>query len=155
MTTEQNKALARSWFDFPGLEEWLKVRLGAADNRATAEKRLKKAMSQIFAPEWKAHAAQGDIGYEGYVNMTLGLLIAFPDLSFTIDDIVAEEDKVAVRYVMRGTQSGPFQGIPATGKKIAVSGVSIGRVSGGKFVEGWAYTDSLGMMQQLGVGPGQ
>jgi len=153
MSIEENKALARSWFDFPGPEDWLQGKPGGNKQEAPLNERLKSAMSEIFSPDWVAHAAQGDIGFDGYVGMTAGLIGAFPDLSFSIKDIIAEEDKVAVSYVMRGTNQGSYQGMPATGKKVEVSGVSIGRISDGKFVEGWAQTDSLGMMQQLGLVP--
>ena len=63
------------------------------------------------------------------------------------------EGKVVTRLTMRGTNLGPFRGMPPTGKKVEISGVSIGRFAGGKAIEGWLFSDSLGMLQQLGVIP--
>jgi predicted ester cyclase len=78
---------------------------------------------------------------------------AFPDLRFTAEDIIAEGDKVAARYTMRGTHQGEFMGVAPTGNRIEVTGIDIVRFEGGKMVEHWANSDELGMMQQLGVIP--
>ncbi len=78
---------------------------------------------------------------------------ALPDLRFTAEDIIAEGDKVAARYTMRGTHQGELMGIPPTGNRIEVTGIDIVRFEGGKMVEHWANSDELGMMQQLGVIP--
>jgi len=78
---------------------------------------------------------------------------AFPDIHWTIDDMVVEGDKVAVRWTLTGTQKGEFMGIPPTNKKVTVWGIEIDRVVGGKLVEVWARVDTLGLMQQLGAIP--
>ena len=78
---------------------------------------------------------------------------AFPDLEYTIEDLIAEGDKVAVRATMRGTNEGSLFGLPASGKQVTVSDIDIVRIAGGKMVEGWGITDRLSMMQQLGVIP--
>ena len=78
---------------------------------------------------------------------------AFPDIHLTIDDMVAERDKVVLRYTATGTNKGAFMGIPPTNKKLTVWGINIARIAGGKIVEEWERYDSLGMMQQLGVVP--
>ncbi len=78
---------------------------------------------------------------------------AFPDLQFTAEDMIAEGDKVAARYTMRGTHQGELMGIPPTGNRIEVTGIDIVRFEGGKMVEHWGNSDELGMMQQLGVIP--
>jgi steroid delta-isomerase-like uncharacterized protein len=78
---------------------------------------------------------------------------AFPDVHFTLDDMVVEGDKVVKRYTMTGTHKGEFMGIPATNKKITLWGIEIDRIAGGKIVESWARYDTLGMMQQLGAIP--
>ena len=80
-------------------------------------------------------------------------LKAFPDLHVTIDDIVVEGDKVAVRFTSRGTQRGAFAGIPPTGRPVAIQSYQIGRVANGKFVEVWGVDDQIGMLRQLGVIP--
>jgi len=78
---------------------------------------------------------------------------ALPDFHFTIDDMVVEGDKVAVRFTLTGTHKGEIMGIPPTNKKLTMWGIIIYRVVGGKFVEGWERADTLGLMQQLGVVP--
>ena len=78
---------------------------------------------------------------------------AFPDIQFTIEDMVAEGDKVVYRYSARATHKGAFMGIAGTGKRVTVEGVVISRIVGGKFHEDWENMDMLGLMQQLGVVP--
>ena len=78
---------------------------------------------------------------------------AFPDIQFTINDMVTEGDKIATRFTMVGTHKGEFAGIPPTNKKATVWGIGIDRVDNGKFVESWVRFDTLGYMQQLGLIP--
>lgn len=78
---------------------------------------------------------------------------AFPDLHVTVEDMVAEGDKVVARVTMSGTHKGEFMGIAPTGKQITVGIIEILRIAGGKVVEHWNVVDSLGMMQQLGAVP--
>ncbi len=78
---------------------------------------------------------------------------AFPDARFTVEDVIAEGDRVVLRLTMRGTHQGTFNGIPATGRSVTVGGVSIERIVDGKIVEGWVTNDALGMLQQLGLLP--
>jgi len=78
---------------------------------------------------------------------------AFPDGHLTLDDLFAGGDRVAKRWTFSGTHSKVWQGIPATGKKIVVSGINIFRMNDGKIVEYWEYMDLLGLLQQLGVIP--
>ena len=78
---------------------------------------------------------------------------AFPDLSHTIDETASQEDKVVVRFTLRGTQTGHFMGIPATGKSIVVPTIAILDVSGEKVTALRAIFDQMGMMQPLGVLP--
>jgi len=80
-------------------------------------------------------------------------LTAFPDLYFTVEDLIAEGDEVVARVTMSGTQHGAFMGIPPTGKHVTITGIDINRFVGGKSVEHWVEMDTLGMMQQLGVIP--
>jgi predicted ester cyclase len=78
---------------------------------------------------------------------------AFPDFHFTIDDMVVEGDKVAIRETITGTHKGAFMGIPPTNKKVTIWALEIDRVAGGKIVEARGRFDTLGLMQQLGVVP--
>ena len=76
---------------------------------------------------------------------------AFPDLRSTVDDIIADGDRVVVRTTLRATHLGTFRGIAATGNPIEVEGISIFRVAGGKLVERRGLTDNLGLLRQLGA----
>ena len=82
---------------------------------------------------------------------------AFPDLHLDLEDVVAEEDKVAFRYTMSGTHRGDFMGMPPTGKPFSVAGMILARVVGGRFTERWSNLDALGLMHQIGAipSPGQ
>ena len=80
---------------------------------------------------------------------------AFPDMQQNIEDLVAEGDKVAKRYVINCTHKGEVAGIPPTNNRIAVHGTSVYRIENGKFVEGWHLTDNMGLMQQIGAFPSQ
>ncbi len=95
-------------------------------------------------------AGPGIEGVKGAVTAMLGL---FPDARFSIDDVIAEADKVAVRVTLRGTHLGPFMGRPATGAAVTSSETIIFRVVAGKVVETWASRDDLGMMRQLAGEP--
>ncbi len=90
---------------------------------------------------------------EGVKVLTTMLRGAFPDFKATIDDILAEGDKVVIRMTWSGTQKGEFMGIPATGKRVSFGVIDIIRIAGGKLVEHWGQMDSMGMMQQLGAIP--
>ena len=90
---------------------------------------------------------------ESVAKVKVACLNVFPDLTFSAEDMIAEGDKVAVRFTMRGTHKGEFMGVPATGKQFEVSGIDIVRFAGGKAVEHWGVTDTMAMMQQLGAVP--
>ena len=76
---------------------------------------------------------------------------AVPDLTYTVEDQIAEGDKVLMRWTARGTHQGELQGLPPTGKRVKVAGMVISRSAEGKFVESWEVYDTLGMMRQLGL----
>jgi steroid delta-isomerase-like uncharacterized protein len=76
---------------------------------------------------------------------------AFPDGYTTIEDMVADAEKVVTRTTFNGTQQGEMQGIPATGKNVSIPSITIYRLDNGKIAEGWLVSDNLGMMQQLGL----
>jgi predicted ester cyclase len=76
---------------------------------------------------------------------------AFPDISFSIEELIAVGDKVISRYIMRGTHQGEFAGIPATGNKVEISGIMIGRIENEKIVEEKEEMDMLGLFMQLGM----
>lgn len=79
---------------------------------------------------------------------------AFPDMSFDIKALIAEGNNIAMRWTATGTHKGPLGELPPTGKQVTMSGMNFLRLDDGKIVEDWVLWDSLGMMQQLGIGPG-
>jgi predicted ester cyclase len=82
-----------------------------------------------------------------------GFLGAFPDSHFTVDEMIAEGDRVATKKTFTGTHTEEFNGIPATGKRVTLQYADIMRVRHGKIVEHWLSMDQLSFMQQLGVLP--
>lgn len=92
-------------------------------------------------------------GLEGIKQMFTAFRTAFPDAHQTVEDMIAEGDKVVARVTLTGTQKGAFMGIASTGKKVTVTGIDIVRFANGKAVEHWGNEDDLGMMQQLGALP--
>ena len=134
--SEQNKATMRH-----GIEEvWNRGNFDVAD--------------EIIARDFVAYTPgqEDDIhGPEGVKQYIGALRAAFPDLNFTIEDQIAEEDRVVARWVARGTHQAAFNGIPPTGKRVEFSGLSINRFANGKVVEGWMHPDRLGLLQQLDV----
>jgi steroid delta-isomerase-like uncharacterized protein len=78
---------------------------------------------------------------------------AFPDIDATLHEVVAQGDYVAVRYTLEGTHAGLFAGVPATGRRVALSGMSIFRLAGGRIAEGWGCADFFGFLRQLGALP--
>jgi steroid delta-isomerase-like uncharacterized protein len=92
-------------------------------------------------------------GREGVKQMTIMFRSAFPDFKATIDDMIAEGDKVVVRMTWSGTHKGEFMGIPPTGKSVSFGVIDIVRFARDKFVEHWGMMDSTSMMQQLGAVP--
>jgi steroid delta-isomerase-like uncharacterized protein len=92
-------------------------------------------------------------GIEGIKEQAAGYRAAFPDLKLTIEDQIAEGDRVTTRWTARGTHKGDLFGVAPTGKQATVTGVTIDRFSGGKIVESWDTWDALGLMQQIGAVP--
>jgi steroid delta-isomerase-like uncharacterized protein len=139
LMSEENKALERRLY-----EEYNK-------GKATAF----AVIDELYATDTIQHISTGQeiLGIENYKQHVSEFSSAFPDLQFTIDDMIAEGDKVALRVTATGTNKGAFRGIPPTNKKVTLSMIQIDRVAVGKFVEGWSRYDTLGLMQQLGLIP--
>ncbi len=131
----ENKALVRRLTK----EIWSKGNLNLAD--------------QIVSTNYVYHdpALAHEPGLEGFKQHVTRVRAAFPDIQFTIDDIIAEGDRVVSRWTARGTHRGDFLGVSGTGKPVTVTGTSTSRISRGKIVEHWSNWDALGLMQQLGV----
>jgi len=137
MSTEENKAMIRRVWE----EVLNKGDLAVAD--------------KIMATNYVYHGSGGQEfkGPEGFKQLVTMFRTAFPDLRITVEDMVAEGDKVAHRATMRGTHKGDLMGIAPTGKQVTIAAIVISRFVGGKEVEAWSNLDQLGMMQQMGVAP--
>jgi len=95
------------------VEEHLRLRPEVKDLETTEMEKVKIVMPAFFAPEFIAHRPEGDMPFESFVQYQISRLEAFPDLSCTVEDIIAEGEKVAVRIIIRGTHLGMFRGLPA------------------------------------------
>jgi steroid delta-isomerase-like uncharacterized protein len=119
-------------------------------------RRKLEVIKEIISP---SHALQApnmsgsSIGPEAYKRNVLAFLAGFPDLRWSIEDTIAEKDKVVACWTISGTHKGDYLGIPATNKKVSVEGITIHNVAGGKIMDSYSNWDILGMMQQLGVVP--
>lgn len=112
------------------------------------------AADEVMAPDYIAHAPARTIGgVASFKAFAQAFRTAFPDLHYTIDDVLAEGDRVVVRATVHGTHQGAFMGMPATGKSATWSEIHIARLNDGKVVEHWVNQDRMGMLQQLGVIP--
>ncbi|AUV83672.1 ester cyclase [Salinigranum rubrum] len=110
------------------------------------------AMDELFTPDSVLHDPSDDVrGPEAFRTYNQRYLDAFPDLEYTIEDVLAEGDRVAFRARMRGTHRGPFMGIEPTGETFEGEGIIIARIEDGKIAERWASFDALGMLRQLGL----
>ncbi|MBL7199219.1 MAG: ester cyclase [Anaerolineae bacterium] len=108
---------------------------------------------QFVAEDIVHHGAPEVTDRESMKKTAAMILDAFPDWQETIDDEIAEGDRVVQRQTYSGTHHGEFLGIPATGKHAVWSGIWVFRLAGGKIVELWGQVDQLSMMQQLGLMP--
>jgi steroid delta-isomerase-like uncharacterized protein len=125
-------------------------RLGEAVNSGNLE-----ALNDVFAPNVldRDPASDQEPGPAGFIHFFTGFRAAFPDLNIAVEQLVADEDNVAIAYTVTGTHEGDFLGIPATGRKIKARGVQIARFENGQIVERWGSSDQLGILQQIGVNP--
>ncbi len=137
MSTETNKSLVRRWIE----EAINKQNLALVDD--------------LFTTDYVNHYAPPELppGPEGEKIFSQGFFTAFPDGQMTIENLLAEGDQVAVRWIYRGTHTGNLMNMPPTGKQFSVQGLNIFRIVDGKIAENWASFDMLGLLQQLGVVP--
>jgi predicted ester cyclase len=137
MSAEENKAIARRVYE-----------------EAITQKKL-EVFDEIMSPDIVDHAPFPDQapGLEGFKGAFALVLSAFPDYQSTVEDQIAEGDKMVTRFTSRGTHQGEFIGLEPTGNRVRVTGIDIDRVVESKIVEHWSEADLLGMMQQLGVIP--
>jgi steroid delta-isomerase-like uncharacterized protein len=114
-----------------------------------------KVVDELVSKDFVVHSPSEEIhGPAGIKQYVSALREAFPDLHITIEDQIAERDKVVTRWTARGTHGGTFQGVAPTGKRGSMTGIEVDRFVDGKSVECWTNVDELGLLQQLGVIPG-
>jgi predicted ester cyclase len=130
MTPEEHKAIARRFFE----EVWNKQNLDAIDD--------------IFAATVLLNGQP--VARDAFRQLVTARRAAFPDVHVTVEDQVAEGDKVSTRRTWQATHQGPYRGVAPTGKRVKWTQISIVRFADGKVVEDWAVGDELGILQQLG-----
>lgn len=138
MSAEQNKAVARRWFDD----------VCNGRNRAAAH--------EIFTSDHKLHDPSSPgvpDGPEGMANLAAVYYTSFGDARWTVDEMVATDDVVVTRWGGAGTQTSELNGIPPTNRRVTVAGISYMKIRNGKIAESYQVWDTLGMLQQLGVVP--
>jgi steroid delta-isomerase-like uncharacterized protein len=138
MTAEDNAATYRRWFD-------------EGCSRGNVD-----LVDALYAPDYVTHALGPDFPptREGLKQFIHALREGLPDLRCPVEEVVAEGDRVAGRFSLKGTHRGTLLGIPATGKSVDVGVMVIARFdAAGKWVEDWASWDQLGLLQQLGIVP--
>ena len=133
--SEENKALARRAWETIG------------DNP--------DVLDEVYAPDVVWHEPDQEIrGLEQTKQFVSTYETVFPDMNVTVEDVIAEGDKVVTRVTLRGTHEGETEEFgPPTGRQVEVKGITISRIEGGKIVEEWNSYDNLGVMQQLGLVP--
>jgi steroid delta-isomerase-like uncharacterized protein len=139
MSAEENKTLVRHWF-------------------AQLDQRNFSVIDELLPDNYVDHnppLPDMPPGREGVWQASLALAAAFPDAVHTIDDQMAEGDKVMTRLTVRATFLGEIRGFQPTGKIVEVSGIAVHRIAGGQLVEHWAHMDMASFMQQLDVGAEQ
>ena len=112
-----------------------------------------EAFKEVLAPDYAYYLPSRStkpMSLEETIEMFKMLQKAFPDISWSMEELIATEDKVIIRVIERGTHEGEFMGIPATGNKYEISEISISRIENGKIVEQREELDKLGLYQQLG-----
>ena len=139
MSVEEIKALMRRWFE--------ECNKGKAAFMAIID--------ELHAIDIVCHGGGGEeiCGLKDFKQEIDEWLSAFPDLHFTINDMVVEGDKVAIRTTWTGTHKGELKGVSPTNKKVTAWEIEIDRIADGKIAEVWTRYDTLGVMQQLGLVP--
>jgi len=136
MSQEENKAIARHCMDL------------------ITEKNF-NAIDQIYASTYVRNDPDSPQvrSRDDYRKYLMGLCTVFPDLNFTVEDLIAEGENVVCRFSVRGTHSYPWRGIPASGKEVMITGINISHIVENKVVEDWFNTDIFGLALQLGAIP--
>jgi steroid delta-isomerase-like uncharacterized protein len=138
------------------------IKMSIESNKAVIRRGFEEGINQgnlnvfdeLVAPSYVNHTFPAPVtGPDAMKGAVQAFKTGFPDMRITLEDVLAEGDRVATRGYFTGTHNGEFNGIPATGKSIKVNYCDIWRLENGKPVENWVQIDMMGMLQQLGVIP--
>jgi len=111
-------------------------------------------IDEAFSPDFVGHDTAGEtFSLDDFKGGVQEMQDAFTEAHVEFGDQVSNGDKVVTRWIATGTHSGSFKGIPATGKRIRITGISIDRIENGKIAESWEVTDDLSVMMQVGIVP--
>ncbi len=135
MSTETNKAIVRRYFD------------------QVLNEQQHDLAEEFLVENIELHGTGLLPGLEVVKQFLTMFTAAFPDGHYTVEDVIAEGDRVVARTSFNGTHKADLQGIPATGKSVSMPSITIFRLDNGKISEGWVINDELGMMQQLDLMP--
>lgn len=133
MSAAENKVLARNFFE----EVW--------------NQKQEAAIDRYIAETAAGNDLDFGVGREGFRTQWRQWHAAFPDLHFAVEDVIAEDDKVLTRWTLTGTHQGEFMGVPASGKRINVSGMSLDVIKDGMIASGFDGWDALGLRRQIGA----
>lgn len=135
--SSENAALYRRWFE----------EVVGGGNLALAD--------ELLAEDYRLHLSgmPGPVDREAHKQLVLMFRTGFPDWVETVEDVIAEGDRVVIRVTGMGTHRGSFQGIPPTGASVRAGGVGIARIAGGRVAEAWGFYDAAGLMAQLAAVP--
>jgi len=144
MSIDENKAVAQRWY------------ASLSQGNGDLSTRLAAALNDLFTPDFVDHnpatqAAGG--GRAGFERVAGSMFASVKEVRMSVEDMIAEGDKVVARFTVHMTFQGDFMGAPAAGKTVTQTAIDILRFEGGKIAEHWGEADTLGMMQQLGVIP--
>jgi steroid delta-isomerase-like uncharacterized protein len=132
--TEQNKAVVRECY----------VAASGGD---------RAALREILQPDFVIHTPEDYNGVDGLLEMVAPIKAGLPDLKVTIDAQFADGDYVTTRFTAHGTHDGDLFGTPATGRDVAISGITVSRCVDGRIAEEWELVDAVGALQQIGALP--
>ncbi len=136
MSIDVNKEIVRRFFE-----------LGPSQGNINAAR-------ELLAPDFALHVPlPAAPGIQGISDVVTACRAAFEHLNVTVEDMVAEGDRVAARFTARGVHKGEFMGLPPTGKPITMTGIEIFRIENGKIAELWGEANLMGLMMQLGIIP--
>jgi len=134
MSADENVQLMRRWFQ----EVWNEGRM--------------QTVYDLLSPDAVARGQRGaEAEIRGPEEFVREIRSGFPDIKVNVEDIFGADDKVVLRWSAMMTHTGDALGLPASGRTVRSSGMSIARIVGGKIVEGWDSWDQLGMLEQIGV----